>query len=93
MLRRSHWSTYAWSDLQRLDEESEGGWTSLAEAQYLLGSLCQLTEKTLGDKRGESLLKRDLRGNSEKMREGEQRGVEQIKTGETERRLGRMRTG
>ena len=41
----------------------------------------------------ESPLERDLRGNSEKMREGEQRGVEQIKTGETERRLGRMRTG
>ena len=46
----------------------------------------------MGDKRRDSLLKRDLRGNSEKMREGEQRGVEQIETGETKRRLGRMRT-
>ena len=76
-----------------IHEESEGGWTSLAEAQYLLGRPCQPTEKTLGDKRRESLLKRDLRGNSEKMRGGEQRGVEQIKTGKIEKRLGRTRNG
>ena len=62
-----------------IHEESEGGWTSLAEVQYPLGRPCQLTEKTLGDKRRESPLKRDLRGNSEKTRGGEQRGVEQIK--------------